>query len=494
MTLELLTTQQMDQADAITIEAGIPGVVLMEKAGHGVASAVMERFTPQPVLVLCGPGNNGGDGFVVARILHTAGWPVTLALLGDADQLKGDAAHMFERWAGSVEPLALALRPGTAFALKAANALVVDALFGAGLNRKIQGEAADLIEQLNRSAVRVVSIDVPSGLDGNTGQATGPVFNAELTVTFFRKKPAHVLMPGRNHCGVVKVLDIGIASSVAETLAPQLWENDPALWLAHFPQLGESAHKYKRGHAVIVSGPLANGGAARLAARGALRMGAGLVTVACPPDAVLAHASQLNAVMTTGFDDLDVVLADRRMNAAVLGPGNGVGETTRSNVVKALAHGMACVVDADALTSFQDEPSTLFDCLNERCVLTPHDGEFARLFPATDQPSRLARAQAAARSTGAVVVSKGPDTVIAAPDGRAVINTNAPPTLATAGSGDVLSGFIGGLLAQRVPAFEAACIAVWLHGRSAVLFGPGLIAEDLSEMLPKALAELAELS
>ena len=480
--LELLTTDQMYQADALAIERGTPGVVLMESAGRAIFEAIIERFSPTPVAVPCGPGNNGGDGFVVARLLRDAGWSVRLGLLGDTSS-KGDAAHMAARWTGPVEPLSADLLAGCG--------LIVDALFGAGLDRPITGAAADMVAAINQAGVPVVAVDVPSGVEGTTGRVLGPVVKATQSVTFFRKKPAHLLAPSKFMCGEVILADIGIPAGVLDTIAPRLWENGPVLWRPLFPFPADDGHKYARGHAVVVSGPLAGGGAARLAARAALRIGAGLVTVACPPDALIAHASQLNAVMTLPFTDFTEVLADRRRNAVLVGPGNGVGEGTRDATLNILCAGRSCVVDADALTSFRDAPADLFAAIAAPCVLTPHDGEFARVFPDLRDGSKLDRTRQAADRAGAVVLFKGSDTVIAAPDGRAVINTGAPPTLATAGSGDVLAGLIVGLLAQGMPPFEAACAGAWLHGRAAALFGPGLIAEDIAEMLPTVLRELA---
>ena len=481
--LELLTTDQMYQADALAIERGTPGIILMESAGRAIFEAIIERFAPMPVAVPCGPGNNGGDGFVVARLLRDAGWSVRLGLLGDTSRLKGDAAYMAARWTGPVEPLSADLLAGCG--------LIVDALFGAGLDRPITGAAADMVAAINQAGVPVVAVDVPSGVEGTTGRVLGPVVKATQSVTFFRKKPAHLLVPSKFLCGEVILADIGIPAGVLDTIAPRLWENGPALWRPLFPFPADDGHKYARGHAVVVSGPLAGGGAARLAARAALRIGAGLVTVACPPDALIAHASQLNAVMTLPFTDFTEVLADRRRNAVLVGPGNGVGAETRDTTLNILRAGRSCVVDADALTSFCDAPADLFAAIAAPCVLTPHDGEFARVFPDLRDCSKLDRTRQAAARAGAVVLFKGSDTVIAALDGRAVINTGAPPTLATAGSGDVLAGLIVGLLAQGMPPFEAACAGAWLHGRAAALFGPGLIAEDIAEMLPAALRELA---
>ncbi len=482
--LELLTTDEMYRADAAAIGRGTPGVTLMENAGRAAARVIAETHERVPVAVLCGPGNNGGDGFVIARLLQRQGWTVRLGLLGDLARLTGDAASMAARWTGPVEPLGAELLAGAG--------LIVDALFGAGLSRPIDGTAAQMIQAVNEAGVRVVAIDVPTGVDGSTGKVPGPAIRASRSITFFRKKPGHLLAPAKFLCGHVTVCDIGIPADVADEIGTRCWENGPGLWRGHFPFPAEGGHKYARGHAIVVSGPLASGGAARLGARAALRVGAGLVTVACPPDAVVAHASQLNAVMTAAFTDFADILADRRRNAVLVGPGNGVGERTRDAALKALQAGRSCVIDADAITSFRDSPGDLFGAIGAPCVLTPHDGEFARLFPDLGDGDKLARTRAAAARAGAVVLFKGPDTVIAAPDGRAAINANGPPTLATAGSGDVLAGLIVGLLAQQMPAFEAACAGAWLHGRAAQLFGPGLIAEDISEMLPAALRELAE--
>ena len=479
MTNEILTTAEMSRADAFAVAHGVPSLVLMENAGKAVADAIAARFKPCAVTVLCGPGNNGGDGFVVARLLDESGFIVRVA--HDADH-KGDAKEMSTRWKGS----RVALMPEALDGAK----LVVDGLFGAGLSRPLEGAHAQMVEVLND--LPVVAIDVPSGISGDTGQPLGGVYvKAALTVTFFRKKPGHLLLPGRVLCGETVVADIGIPAEAANT---QLHENAPALWNFPWPQL--EGHKYSRGHCVVVSGPVHATGAARLAARAALRVGVGLVSVASPPDTVAVNAAHLTAIMIKPFDgaaQLGALLSDKRLNAVALGPGLGVGKDTRDLVTTVLKSGAATVLDADAITSFQDEPQTLFSLLDDRCVLTPHEGEFERLFPGLldRSASKLEAARAAAARALAVVVLKGADTVIAAPSGKAVINANAPPFLATAGAGDVLAGLIAGLLAQGMPAFDAACAGTWLHGAAASLFGPGLIAEDLPEMLPAVLAQLA---
>ena len=498
--LELLTTAEMGEADRRAAASGVPTLTLMENAGRAVADEAARMVPPgSRVLAVCGPGNNGGDGFVAARLLAARGYCVDLALLGDASALRGDAAVMAARWTGPVSPIASAA-PSSAD-------LVIDALFGAGLSRPLDGAAAEAVAAINAAGKPVLAVDVPSGLNGTSGSADGPVIRATRTVTFFRRKPGHVLMPGRALCGPVAVADIGIPTAVLEAIKPTTAVNAPALWRACLPRLEVSGHKYSRGHAVVVSGPPDSTGAARLGARGALRIGAGLVTVACAPDALAINASQLTAIMVRTFDGprgLAGLLADARKNALLIGPGTGVSIATRLLTQVALDHDCACVLDADALTSFtldQDDDAEpvvthLFTQIKEKpergVVLTPHEGEFKRvlgeLADTAGAASKLERARAAARISGAVVILKGADTVIAAPDGRAAINDNAPATLATAGSGDVLAGFVTGLLAQGMPAFEAGAAAVWLHGACAAAFGPGLIAEDIPEMLPRVLA------
>jgi ADP-dependent NAD(P)H-hydrate dehydratase / NAD(P)H-hydrate epimerase len=491
--LELLTAKEMAEADRLAIAGGVPGVALMEKAGSAVADEVARRFPDaEGVTVLCGPGNNGGDGFVAARLLRNKGYTVRLALLGDMSRLPADAATMAKRWEGPTEAPGLNL-------LEDAD-IIVDGLFGAGLARDIEGEAAKLIEAVNQSDIPVIAIDVPSGIDGTTGAVRGIAIEALATVTFFRLKPGHLLYPGRGYCGDTILADIGIPASVLDSIEPKVFANEPELWLADFPWPEATGHKYRRGHSVVVSGPLWSTGAARLAARGALRVGSGVVTVASPADALAVNAAQLTAIMVRPCDDaeaLTAMLEDERKNAVVMGPGAGIGERLKAMVLAALKSTAAVVLDADALTVFADDRATLFTSIANRSapvVLTPHEGEFASLFGKTFGSSKLDAAREAASRSGATILLKGPDTVVAALDGRASINSTSSPWLATAGSGDVLAGMIGGLLAQHMPAFEAASAAVWLHGAAALAFGPGLIAEDLPETLPEVLRELLESS
>ncbi|MDE2364219.1 MAG: NAD(P)H-hydrate dehydratase [Hyphomicrobiales bacterium] len=498
MSVELLTTNEMAEADRLTIAGGTPGVVLMEAAGRAVAeraAAMIRKRGGTKIAVLCGPGANGGDGYVAAHALLDMGFDVEAFALGDPGALKGDAAWAFQLWSRDAPPI-------DTFDLDHAD-FIIDALFGAGLARDLDGAAYAMVERVNawRRDRRgcVLAVDVPSGVDGSTGAVRGAAIEADATVTFFRLKPGHLLLPARKLCGATTCADIGIGPNVIAPIAPRTFWNEPDLWRAHLPVPKLDSHKYARGHALVLSGPMAATGAARLAARGALRAGAGLVTVASSSDALMVNALALTAIMVRRSDGprgLAALLADARMNAVVLGPGLGVGEDTCALVETALAAGpsrRACVLDADALTSFAGAPDRLFAAIGNASgatVLTPHAGEFARLF-ARGEGSKLSHARSAAERSGAIVVYKGPDTVVAAPDGRASIASNAPAWLATAGSGDVLAGIICGLLAQDMPAFEAASAGVWMHGAAANAFGPGLIAEDIPDALPKVWRALA---
>jgi hydroxyethylthiazole kinase-like uncharacterized protein yjeF len=488
--IELLSNAEMAEADRLTIAGGVPGIELMERAGAAVAEAIAERHAAgASVAVVAGPGNNGGDGFVAARLLAERGYAVKILLLGERSRLKGDAALAAKRWTGAVVAASAEQLAGGAD-------IVIDALFGAGLDRPIEGPARALIEAINRRGLPVVAIDLPSGINGTTGAVMGAAVKATHTVTFFRKKPAHVLLPGRLYCGTIGLADIGIPATVLQRIGPKTWENVPALWRAQIPLPRITGHKYDRGHAVVLSGPSWSTGAARLAARGALRAGAGLVTIASPREALAVNAAANLAVMVRPVDgagELTEFLADRRLNAVALGPGLGVGEPTCALVLAALAGDRTIVLDADAITSFAGDPQRLAGALLARSgkatILTPHEGEFSRYFNALDDRtkagSKLERARIAAALCGAIVLLKGGDTVVAAADGRAAIAANAPAFLATAGAGDVLTGIAAGLLAQGTPAFEAAGAAVWLHGEAAAAFGPGLISEDLPETLPR---------
>ena len=496
---ELMTPAEMSGADRFAISAGTPGIALMERAGLAVADEAA-RLTKSRgrIAVLCGSGGNGGDGFIAGRLLGERGYTVELGLLGRRDALKGDPALAAARYQAPVLDAA---------AIELAQAdCVIDALFGAGLARDIDGEAKAIIERINafkRAGGHVLAVDVPSGIDGETGGIRGAAVEASASVTFFRLKPGHLLEPGRTLAGAIRLADIGIPEAALGLIAPKTFVNAPAVWGEALPRPNAASHKYARGAVLVLSGSGHHTGAARLAARSALRAGAGIVSVASPPDAVATNSAHLTAVMVAPFAnarEFEALIADERRRAIVLGPGAGVGPTLRKLVAAALtrpAKQRTIVLDADALTSFAGDAVRLAALIKRgghEAVMTPHEGEFAKLFEGAPDvrldDDKLARARAAARLMGAVVLVKGADTVVAAPDGRATIGWNLPPWLATAGSGDVLSGLVAGLSAQEMAAFEAASAAVWLHGACGRAAGPGLIAEDLPEALPGVLRAL----
>lgn len=490
---ELLTPEEMGRADTLAISAGTSGFTLMKHAGVAVADEIATRRSlGTRVTIVCGPGNNGGDGFVAARILKQRGYPVRILLYGERSRIAGDAGQALEQWSGDVDRWS-----GQSFDQ---TDCVIDALFGAGLSRPVTGEAAELISAINASDAEIISVDLPSGINGADGSVLGIAVNATRTVTFFRKKPGHCLYPGKRHCGVVRLVDIGIPVDVLDEIEPAMRENSLETWkhLWHPPVF--EGHKYSRGHCVAVSGPYWSTGAIRLAARAALRTGAGLVTIASPQSALAINASHATSVMTKGFDTLEAfsdLIGDRRISAVVIGPGLGLPEDNRDLVCSVLRSEAFVVLDADALTLFAGNSDDLFKVLatrpSNRTVLTPHGGEFTRLFPGVDKDhgsSKPDRARAAATMAHATVLLKGPDTVIAAPDRQVIINHDSSPWLATAGSGDVLAGILAGLGAQGIPGFEAAAMAAWMHNAAALHAGPGLIAEDLVEAIKNVVVDL----
>ena len=486
---ELLTVEEMYQADRLAIEGGVSGVALMAAAGKGIADHIRETWPAGRGLVLCGPGNNGGDGYVVARLLKEAGWHIDLVSTGDPDRLKGDAAVMCARWDGPILSLQEARTDDVD--------LVVDAVFGAGFDRNLDSEISALLLRIKKAAIPVVAVDVPSGVNGDTGAVDANAIPAAMTVTFFRAKPGHFLYPGRGFCGQLHIVDIGIEEHYLETIDPQVHLNDPEIWRDELPMLQPQDHKYSRGHAGIVGGGISATGAARLAARAALRAGAGATTVVCPPAALITYAAALEAVMVTACADTEEFAAwirNRRIGTILIGPGNGVTERTKAFTQIALESPANVIIDADAITVFQDTPDTLFSLIASKqegqCLLTPHEAEFERLFSLPG--SKLERALGAAALSGATVLLKGADTVIATADGKAVINYNAPPYLATAGSGDVLGGLIAGLVSSGMPVFSAASAGCWIHGEAGRRIGAGLISEDIEREVPSILSNLYE--
>ncbi|MCL5775512.1 NAD(P)H-hydrate dehydratase [Limibaculum sp. FT325] len=523
---ELLTAAQMRAIEQAAIASGeVTGLELMERAGRGVVEAILEwrpelATAPHRAVVLCGPGNNGGDGFVVARLLRERGWEVEVFLDGDEAGLPPDAAENCRRWRemGEVERLREPPPRITGVLPSDSSTLVVDALFGTGLSRPLEGPAAELAEMAEEMLTlhTVVSIDMPSGLCSDSGKVIGErAFACDLCVTFHRPRLGHHLSDRPDHIRKLAVKDIGLAQREATDGVQDLDAliQMPRLRSRTREQVDKTRrwkqpHKYDHGHALILAGGVGRGGAARLAARGALRIGAGLVTVGVPPAALIENAARLDAIMlarVADADELKAEMAARKIKAVCVGPGFGFGERTRALIAVALAAGLGTVLDGDALTEYRDEPEALFARLHEKCVLTPHEGEFGRLFPdildklkapATRGPafSKVDATREAARRAGCVVLFKGADTVIADPGGRCAMNSahreRAAPWLATAGSGDVLAGFVTGLLARGIAPMAAAETAAWLHVEAARKFGPGLIAEDLPEQIPAVFRDL----
>lgn len=476
---ELLTPDQMSKADALTIKSGISGIKLMHNAGEVLLAAVQNHFPKATkILVVAGIGNNGGDGFVLANLLLREKCKVTVTIIGDTEKIAGDARLAYDEMSKGIT---IETNPNFDD-----YDLIVDAIFGAGLTREITGIYAETVLSINAASAQVLAVDLPSGINGRTGQVSGCAIKADVTATFFRYKPGHLLYPGRDHCGDLFLGQIGITNEVLDQLSPLIYQNAPQLWKDQYPFIKANGHKYTRGHALAISGGLDKSGAARLMAKSALRMGAGLVTIACPLQTMSAHAARTDAIMLLkmdGTDDLIKILGDKRINAICVGPGLHPNGNTRNLVRAILKTDRSVVLDAGALTAFSNDPDELFELINSRSsatIMTPHDGEFAKLFPdLLTCEDKVQRAKTASQKSGASIVLKGPDTVITDSAGHAAISDNAPPWLATAGSGDVLCGIIAALLAQGMPEFKAACAGVWFHGEAGAKAGPGLISSDL---------------
>jgi len=546
----VLSVSEMYEADHLALDFVAGSFTLMQNAADGIVNVVQQHWNPAAdVIVYCGPGNNGGDGFLVAAALKKLGFGVDVVFCGgeeDLDRVAGDARMALECYQqsgqrsgqrgdqhnandilrlndvaeGGIPDFLNSLRSGHT------NTLVIDAIFGAGLKRAPEGKLEQLINVTNRCreasrsgsaaqpALQVLSVDLPSGVQGDTAQTPGAAIVADRTVSFFRKKPAHLIQPGMQHCGQIDIVDIGIPASVINTIKPTLFENDQNLWLHSFPNPTTQSHKYTRGHTLIASGPRHQTGACRLSALAALRIGSGVVTIASPAEAMDINAAHCTEIMLKSVDDADALpelIAQNKVSAMVIGPGFGIGAKCREFVLASLDCCRVVVLDADALTSFTDftdstnkagaAPSDLFDAIKNSTasvVMTPHEGEFTRLFGKTagDSPGKVELTRRAAEESGATIVFKGPDTVIAAPDGPCVLSDHGTPWLATAGSGDVLAGTIAGLLAQSTDqsdagrTLEAVAAAVWVHGEAARQFGPGLIAGDLPACYPGVLKGL----
>lgn len=481
----LLTRAEAAELDRLTIVYGNDGLTLMQRAGAAVVTVIEQHYAPTRCLVLCGSGKNGGDGFIIAERLRQADWDVACVACGNLPE-SGDAAAARARYQGET-------LPWTPVLLDEAG-LVVDAILGVGLSRPLDSNTVAIVTAVNKAGIPVVAVDMPTGLHADTGAVLGATIKATHTVTFTRKKPGLLLLPGPDYAGQVVVADINMDTDALYSMPLRFAENTPALWRDQLPQFLPTQHKYDHGHALILGGGVMTG-AARLASRACQRTGTGLVTIAAPPYATLVYASNLDSVLVqpiTTLEDWQKQIDDRRKTAFLLGPGAGVGELLQGQVLAALATDKPTLLDADALTCFVEDPDRLFKAVRPHTVLTPHSGEFLRLFgPQQEFSDKLSVVSRMAQLLQCVILLKGADTVIAAPDGRAIINTNAPPWLATAGSGDVLAGVITGFMAQGVAAFHAACIGAWLHGAAAQHFQPGMIAEDLIATLPATLQALA---
>ena len=480
---EILTPAEMGEVDKLAIASGISGILLMEAAGHAVKDVVLAHY-PQMrrAVIMCGPGNNGGDGYVVARLLGSLG--VHVSVFANRPPKAGtDAASAAGNWHGGVLPLEnLILETGD---------VVIDAFYGAGFKGALEGTEAEIVAKVAASAVPVIAVDLPSGVDGNSGQTKGPAFRADHTVTFFRMKPGHLLYPGRELCGELHLVDIGIPARVLDGMALGFGENSPDVFRAVLPNPTATVHKYGRGAVGVFTGQMASTGAARLSAFAAQRAGAGAVTLIAPDDAIGTLSGHVTSVMIRAADtapDVGPLLDGGKFGAFIIGPGFGRFRSLKDFVLLLLQprHAKPTILDADVFSAFAFEGEELFGAIKasgQPVILTPHAGEFARIFPDLAEDGGLAKhekARLAAKRSGAVVVLKGADTVIAASDGRAVINANGVPGLATAGSGDVLAGFAGGLLSQGMPAFEAACAAVWHHADAGDRLADGFTAEDLA--------------
>lgn len=486
--LEVLTNGQMAQADSLTIESGIDGYDLMTAAGQHVANFVHDHYPDHDVLVMCGPGNNGGDGFVAARFLQECGHDIRLHSLVPARKFTGDAKKAVKDWNGDISDMK------TLPDIDPDKTIILDAVFGTGLSKPLEEPVISFFKAVRDSGLPVIAVDIPSGVNGNDGSADPHSLKAAHTLTFFRKKLGHVLMPGMGHCGNIHVLDIGIEDSITEKTGFVCYENDPALWQDKVPKPDQKGHKYSRGHVVMLGGARMTG-AIRMASMAAMRSGAGLCTVVADESAGDVYRKDAPHIMFEPLQSLPEFFEhcrDERRNAALIGPGAGLDdpESLKDAVLKLLQSGKKLVLDADALSVFEDGPDRLLKALHEDCVLTPHEGEFKRLFPGVTG-NKLEKTQHAAALCEAVILFKGPDTVIAQQGKTPIINTHATPWLATAGAGDVLAGMIGGFMGQGADVFDAACMASWIHGEAALEFGPGLTAPDIIDGIPAILKKLA---
>ena len=480
----LLTAEHMRAAET-SLFARTTSFAVMHRAASAVAEYVLQHFSPQKTAIFCGPGNNGGDGWLVAQYLRQAGWHISVYAAKPPREYNGDAKRAAEAYEGSWQPLHECYTDNSE--------LIIDALFGIGLNTPVSGTYVEAIAAIQASRAAVVSVDMPSGVHADNGAVMGCAVKADVTVTFACKKAGHMLLPGLAHVGRLVVADIGIKHADLDVMQPMVWENSqPSI-----PSPALEDHKYTRGQVQVYGGAEMTG-AARLSALASARVGAGMVRVAAPPNAYDTYAQALMSVVVERMNDAEAwagILREHTPNACVLGPGGGTSKLTHQALTGLLATEVPAVLDADALTLLSQD-ARLRDALASReaaSCMTPHDGEYVRIARAMDldiAADKLTRARTLANRLNTVVLLKGADSVVVAPDGRAVINGAAPAWLATAGSGDVLAGMIAGLSAQGMDMFEAVCAGVWLHSKAGQKAGAGMIAEDLLDAIPHVLKEI----
>ena len=476
----LLTNSQMSFVENQAIKSGKKSTELMENAGTAVVKLILKRYKNRNISVLCGPGKNGGDGFVVARLLKEQGWNVRLGLT--SSQKDKDSIEKAELWKGNIEPLNESLLYG--------NPIIIDAMFGAGLKRKLTGIPLALVTKINNKKLDCIAIDIPSGIDGDSGKILGDAPKCKLTITFFCAKPGHFLMPSKSKVGEVIIEDIGISNSFLKQINVKTFLNTPELWKKKFPIPTYDTHKYKRGH-LLIAGAANMTGATHLASSSARRIGAGVVTIGAPSsscDIYKLGAFGHIVLPINNPGDWNNLLKNYKNTATLIGPGLGKIAFLKDVVIAALNSKKPVILDADGLNIFKNNPLQLFHSTNRKHILTPHEGEFKKLFNFKGNP--ISRVSRAAKKSGAIVLLKGSSTIIAHPNGKIIINDTGKPYLATAGSGDVLAGIIAGLITQGMNVFEAGCGGTWIHGRAAELFGPGLIAEDIPKLIPTILNEI----
>ncbi|MDX1950377.1 MAG: NAD(P)H-hydrate dehydratase [Rickettsiales bacterium] len=497
---KIFSAENTKKADSEAERFGISNFTLMCNAGEKSADLVDKildyKKKGDAVYILCGVGNNGGDGYITARILKERGYDIRLSNIGDLRKVSELTLQAMDFAVSS----GIEIEEFDEDYLEQAD-LIIDAIFGIGLKRDITGDIAEIIEKINyaknsqKNKFLVFSLDVPSGVCSNTGEVRNIAIQADYTISYQTPKIGCYLLPAKNYVGKIEVADIGIPDEAFSEIYNPYFINSTDLWLDKFPFPKLESHKYHKGHIVIDGGEEDFTGASRMASIASMRVGAGLATICADEKSLPIYATSMLSVMVKRLkeiEDLEKYIKLKKVNSAVLGCGSGFDILAPLRVYHCLEEKLACVIDADVFSIFQEKPKEFIKALkkNKKSVLTPHEGEFKRVFNVDG--SKIERASKAAKLCDNVIVLKGNDTIIASPDGRIAVNNNAPTWLATAGSGDVLAGIIGGLLAQNMPSFEAACAGVWIHSECANILGQGLISEDLIDAIPLVLQSLSQ--